>query len=143
MVSHLLMQRALRTKLLTMTGLPTARAWENINYTPTIGTAWVKETYLPGPMFRETVGSSAQLEVRPTYIVEFYSGENIGMDALSLLADTCLELFAPGTEMTAGSDVLRVRGDTAPYRGQVLTGGDGFASVAVTIPCRIRTTNSI
>lgn len=145
MISHLGCQRALRTKLLTMTGLPSSanRAWENIDFTPAAGTPWVSEEYLPGPMYRVTVGSSAQLEARPTYLVTFHSLLNIGMDALSLLADTCLELFAPGTEMAVGSDTLRVRGDTAPYRGQLLVGDNGWASVSVSIPCYIRTTNSI
>lgn len=144
MISHVACQRALRTKLLTMSGLPAAtqRAWENIDFSPTTGTTWVQEEYLPGPMFRVTTGTYGELEARPTYVVTFHGSQNTGMDTLGALADTALTLFAPGTSMAVGSDTLRVRGDTAPYRGQLLV-LDGWASVSVTVPLYIRTANSI
>lgn len=125
-------------------GLPNGRAWENVQYEPTQNTPWVEEQYLPGPMRRETLGATAQLEVLPQYLPRVYVPANVGADAARMYADALITLFAPGTTMTTASgDVLRVRGDLAPFAGQLLQARPGFAVVPVTVPLRVRTTNSI
>jgi hypothetical protein len=125
-------------------GLPTGRAWENLDYEPTQNTPWVEEQYLPGPMRRETLGATAQLEVLPQYLPRIYVPANTGADAARKYADALITLFAPGTTMTTTSgDVLRVRGDLAPFAGQLVQTRPGAAVVPVTVPLRVRTTNSI
>jgi hypothetical protein len=131
------------TRTLTV-ALPGDRAWEGLEFEPTQGDPWVDEQYLPGPMRRETLGATAQLEVLPQYVLRVYVPAGKGADAARLYADKLLTLFAPSTVMTlASGDTLRVRGDLAPYAGQLIQTGPGWSVIPVTVPLRMRTTNSI
>jgi hypothetical protein len=131
------------TRTLTV-GVPAGRAWENVEYEPTEGTPWLEEIYLPGPMRRETLGATAQLEVLPQYLPRIYVPAGSGPDAARKYADAILTLFAPSTQLTlASGDTMRVRGDIAPFVGQLTQVAPGFAVVPITVPLRLRTTNSI
>ena len=133
------------TRTLTV-GLPAGREWENTAYTPTDGSPWVEEQYMPGPMTRITAAGgagSAVLEVLPQYAPRVYVPAGKGVDAGRMYADALLTLFAPNTPFVLSSGTLRVRGDVAPYSGQMLQAAPGFAVVPVTVPLRLRTTNSI
>ena len=124
-------------------GLPALQLWENIPLTAIVGRPYVAEQYLPGPMRQDTLGPLGGLEVQPVYVVQVYVPENTGIGALGDYGDSILTLFAPGTAMTVGSDTLQVRRDVAPFRGQVIYPAPGWAMTPVSIPCRIRTANSI
>jgi hypothetical protein len=124
--------------------LPSGRAWSNTEYEPVEGEPWFEEVYLPGPMARQSLGSSATLEILPQYLPRIYVPAGSGPDAALKYADAMLTLFAPGTTMTLTSgDVLRVRGDLAPFPGQLAQISPGFAVLPVTVPLRLWTTNSI
>jgi len=49
MIDHVAVRQALRTRLLTVSGLPTALAWENRNFQPTNNSPWIREYYYPDP----------------------------------------------------------------------------------------------
>jgi hypothetical protein len=125
-------------------GLPELRGWENIALTPEVDRPYVTEQYLPGPTLRETLGTFAELELRPMYAVTIHAVANRGLAAAAKYADAVITLFAPGTSLTAtNGDVLRVRSDVGPFRGQLLQDGPGWAMIPVTIPLRVRSVNSI
>ena len=125
-------------------GLPALRAWENVSFEPVAGKPWVEEDYLPGPAAQFTTGPHGRIEATPQYVVKLYGPPGKGVSALYLYADAVLLLFAPRTALTlAGGDVVRVRTDPAPYRGQLVQDAAGFAVVVVTIPLRVETANSI
>lgn len=124
-------------------GLPSRQAWENLAFPPDTGKPYVEEQYVPGPMGQETVGPLGQLEVFPLYNVQVHVPENVGIGAAARYADTLIDLFTPRTAMAVGSDTLRVRTDTGPFRGQLRRFVPGFAVVPVTVPLRLRTPNSI
>lgn len=126
-------------------GLPSLRAWENTNFTPIVGVPYVEEQYIPGPTARLTLGSTSQLEVLPLYSPRIYVPQNTGLGADGGYADALLTLFAPNTTMRlANGDILRVRGDQAPYLGQRYPSDPrGYSVVPVNIPLRLRTANSI
>jgi hypothetical protein len=131
------------TRTLTV-GVPSGRAWENKEYEPTEGKPWLEEQYLPGPMRRETLGSTAQLEALPQYLPRIYVPAGSGSAAAFKYSDALLTLFAPSTQLTlASGDTMRVRGDVAPFAGQLFQVAPGFAVVPITVPLRLRTTNSI
>lgn len=123
--------------------LPSNRAWENVQFTPTMDEPWVREQYLPGPMNRITLGSLGELEVLPQYIVQVYVPEGYDITAAATYSDALLTLFAPDTSVTVSGATLRVRGDLAPFRGQALQSAPGYVVVPVTVPLRLRTANSI
>jgi hypothetical protein len=124
-------------------GLPASQQWENIPLAPETGRPYVAEQYIPGPMRQETLGKFGELEALPIYVLHFYGLQNVGLAGVTDYADATLTLFAPGTAITVGSDTLRVRRDTAPFRGQILHVEPGWAMLPVNIPCRLRTANAI
>jgi hypothetical protein len=125
-------------------GLPALRAWENVPLEPIAGRPFVEEQYLPGPSRQITLGSLAQLEVTPMYVLLLYAVANAGLGTSVPYVDALLTLFAPGTPITlTNGDVLRVRTDVAPFRGQLRQDRPGWAVVPLTIPFRLRTANSL
>jgi hypothetical protein len=125
-------------------GLPASRAFENSQFTPVTGVPYVEENFLPGPSRRVTIGPLAQLELSPMYSLKVNVPSNTGIVADGRYADALINLFTPSTAITLSSgDILRVRDDTGPYRGQRLPSGSGFSVVPVTVPFWMRTTNSI
>lgn len=125
-------------------GLPSQRAWENRELDPTNPIAFVTEQYLPGPTTKLTTGPLGALQADPQYVLTLVGPANVGLTALSATADALLALFAPTTTIAlASGDTLRVRGDVAPYRGQLVPHAPGWSRVPVTIPLRCYTSNSI
>lgn len=124
-------------------GLPTLKAWESVNFEPLAGRWFMEEDYLPGPVAVATVGPVRQLESTPIYVLKLYGVPGYDVLAPYALADGLLTHFAAMTPIaTSTGDVLRVRGDVAPYRSQ-LTVREGYALIVVTIPLRLRTANAI
>lgn len=125
-------------------GLPALRAFENVALTPVAGKPFVEEDYLPGPANQFTTGPRGWIEVTPQYVLKLYAPPNTGVTALYKAADALLTLFTPGTALTLSTgDVLRVRTDVAPYRGQLLQDAAGFAVVVITVPLRAESLNTI
>jgi len=123
--------------------LPSNRAWENIDFDPTAGEPWVEEQFLGGPSSQITTGPNGWLEVDPLYVLQVHAVEGKGVGAPNGYADALLSLFSPLTAMTlTNGDVLRVRTDTGPYRGQLLRRRPGYATVPVTVPLRLQTLNN-
>jgi hypothetical protein len=124
-------------------GVPSDRAWENSNFDPTAGVPYVSEEYLPGPTEVITLGPQGEVEGLPMYLIRFFVPINTDSGAGDGYAGAALETFAPRTSTAVGFGTLRVRTDTAPYRGQLTRMSTGFAVVPVTIPLRARAANAI
>lgn len=124
-------------------GFPSMRAFEGSQFTPVTGVPYVEEDFIPGPTGQVTIGPNGELELFPMYSLKINVPVNTGILTDGKYADAILNLFTPRTAITLpNGDVLRVRTDTGPYRGQRLPLA-GFSVVPVTIPLRVRTTNSI
>jgi len=125
-------------------GLPSQRAWENVKFDPTSGDPYIEEEFIPGPSSQITMGDenvSTIKETTPQYRITVKVPFNVGTGALNKYVDSIIALFGHGTPITlSNGDVLRVRADTGPYRGQVLQREPGWASAPVTIPMRLYTT---
>lgn len=125
-------------------GLPALRAWENLDFTPTASRWFVEEDYLPGPAAQVALGPRGEMELLPTYVLKLYGLTNHSTAALYKAADALLTLFAPRTSLTLSTgDTIIVRTNPAPYRSQLLPGAPGWAMVALTVPCVVRSANSI
>lgn len=128
-------------------GLPVGRAWENVNYVPTPGEWYVDEDYLPGPGSVETFGGTGgDMQVEPMYVLTLNGMSGDGAGALYRVATAILHLFPPRLALpVATGDVLRVRSDVAPTRGQLRLDpvNPARALVTVTIPLWMRTANTI
>ena len=98
--------------------LPVGRAWENAAFTPTTGAPWIEEDYLPGPAQQIPLGQYGDVETLPQYVVKVYAAPGTGLGALHRYGDAILNLFPPRQTLTLSTgDVLRVRINPAPYRG--------------------------
>lgn len=125
-------------------GLPASRAWENVAFTPATGVPYVTEEFVPGPGKRVTLGEFAQIEYLPLYFPKIYVPAGVAVGASDAYADAIIRHFPPGLDVLAtAQDQMRVRGDTAPYAGQLLQTTPGFAVVPVNVPLWLRTPNVI
>lgn len=140
---------ALRSKLLDEPTLATWTAatqfaWTNKKFTPTTSLEYLEESFVLGTPTRITQGASAWLEYTPMYFVNLRYPINDGIGDIDDMTTDLLTHFAPGTDITASNgDVLRVRGDVAPYASEVLQVEPGWAGATVAIPLRVRTVNSV
>jgi hypothetical protein len=124
-------------------GLPTNRAWENDAFEPTAGIPYVREEFVPGPTQQITIGPFGELEGTPMYALYFNCPAGSRLTAKRYV-QAARVLFAPRTEISASNgDTIRVRADTGPYAGQLLTSTPGFAVQPFTIPLRVRSANII
>lgn len=123
--------------------LPSSWAWENLRFAPTEGVPWVEEHFVPGPSFLATLGPGGEIESRPMYVIRVHVAEGAGIGAPRRYADALLKHFPMRGVVTMGSGILRIRGDTGPFVGQLQRSQPGFIVVPVTIPLRLRATNTI
>jgi hypothetical protein len=123
-------------------GLPSRIAPENIEFTPDQDKPYVEEHFLPANTEQITIGPGGDIQWDPLYLVRFYLPADTGPEAANLYGDALMSLFAPRTAMTlTNGDIVRVRTNPGPFRGQILQLKPGWATVPVTIPLRIRTIN--
>jgi len=123
-------------------GLPSRIAPENIEFEPDEGKPYIEENLIPGPTEQITVGPGGDIEADPLYVIHLFLPADTGPEAANLYGDALVSLFAPRTAMTlTNGDILRVRTRPGPSRAQIFQAKPGWATVPVTIPLRIRTTN--
>lgn len=123
-------------------GLPSVVAWENVDVVPATPAPWVRESYLPGPMAKATVGARGLLEVLPQYVLDIHALLGIDAAAINRYIDALITHFAPGQPLTlASGDALVVRSTPAPFATQ-LRRDESWAVKQVAFPLRYRTPNS-
>jgi hypothetical protein len=117
-------------------------AWIDVRFSPPESEIWVEADYIPGPASRQTLGDDGEIESLPMWVLRLCGPANTGGQELEDLADALLVHFAAGTSITNNlNDVIRVRGDVAPFRGQLLRTATMAAVITVTVPLRLRTAN--
>lgn len=121
-------------------GLPSRVAWEGIVFEPSPGDPWGEEQFVPGPSRQVTLSTYGEMEFTALYVMRVNVPEGVGTEAANAYADALIEHFAPNVTLTLDNgDVVRVRTDTSPFRGQLLARKPGWLVVPVTIPTLVRT----
>lgn len=124
-------------------GLPTFAAWQNVVFTPETSIPYWDEQYVRGPAALNTIGSNGRITGEPMYLPRINVQSDTSFEAASRYADAMVNAFPPGDKIVLPSgDVLEIRGDPAPYAGQLLPNGAGFAGLLCTVPLRVRSWNS-
>lgn len=137
-VDNTAIQLALRARVMTLGALPALRSWENVEFTPTNGQPYIEEDFVPATVTLKGLIPGGLVENTGLYIIKWYGLSNTGLNSITHGVDQLLALFPPGATITASSgDVVRIRGDVAPYRGQLRQDLPGWAVVLVTIPYRV------
>lgn len=125
-------------------GVPHDVAWENITFDSTTGRPYMEEQYISGSGVRVSASPQGKLSYTPTYVINTYVPGGVGGSADALYVDALRDLFMPDTAMPlANGDILKVRSDVVPYRGQRNFSVAGWVAAPFTIPLRVQTYNSI
>lgn len=124
-------------------GLPALRAWEGDVFTPTIGRQYIDEDFSQDTSVLLGARDGGQVQEQGLYVLKWYGLTGYGMAGLRKSVDTLKLLFAPGTSLTAGSNVVRVRTDIAPNTGGLVHLASGYSVLVLTVPWWSLTTNAI
>lgn len=125
-------------------GIPPLQAWENVGIDPPDDRWFVEEDYIPGPSTYMSATEKGIVQHQPMYVLRLYGIADIGVTAIFEVSGSILKMFPPHLALTlSDGNHIRVRGNPAPYRGQVLPGEAGRARVAITIPLWAQTVNPI
>lgn len=111
MIDDVAVRAALRAVLLTVSGLPSAIAWENRKFQPPNNAPWVRETYLPGIEF-QSANDLVQGDALVQYDVIFPAGS--GTETAEALANDIKAAFKPANAI--GPDIGIVRSERDPGR---------------------------
>lgn len=100
---------ALEAEIANVSGVPAAaqRCWENVRFEPTVGTAWVRMTLLPGETRPATMGANPQIRYNGLFQVDIFRPEGEGPGTAEALADAVRDRFNVETTLTSGSITVR------------------------------------
>lgn len=99
---------ALETTLSNVTGIPSI-AWENVNFTPTTGTSFVKATFIPTRREPAVRGTNPQMLYQGVFQVDCYVSDGNGPAAGDDLADSIIEAFEATTDVSHGGTIVSIR----------------------------------
>ena len=102
---------ALEAEIASISGIPSAanRSWENVEFDPTTGTAWVRMTLLPGQQRPAVAGPSPQQLYQGIMQVDIYQPEGDGPNSADVLADAVRDHFTVNDSFTKNSTTVRIR----------------------------------
>ena len=99
---------ALEVKLSGISGLPEV-AWENLTYSPTTGTPFVKPRLVPTVREPAVRGLNPQIYYQGIFRVDCFVPEGLGPAAADDLADKIIDAFEATTDVTNGSTNVSIR----------------------------------
>jgi hypothetical protein len=99
---HKDLRAAWRAHLLTVTGLPSAWAWEARAFTPVIGTPWTREAFRPITSKPRALGTGGTIAHRCTGNLSLFFPSGNGTTAIDDAAGQILAAFKPGTPLVYG-----------------------------------------
>lgn len=102
---------ALESEIANVAGIPSAanRAWENVPFEPTTGTAWVRMTFVPQQSRPAVRGASPQLLYTGEFLVDVFVPEGNGTKAANDLAGAICKQFTVDDVYTKNSTSVRFR----------------------------------
>jgi hypothetical protein len=144
-ISHAAAHLALRVRLLTVAGLPASRAFENKAYTPTAGTPYLTDAYVPSTLTMLSFpAKNGTVEETGLYVVQWFGLHDAGFTAIRAGMQAILAAFAPGTSITSNTgDVIRIRTDVGPMAGEITPLDSGWSVCIARIPWRAHSANVI
>ena len=82
-------------------------AWSNTDYTPVIGTLYLRPTLLPGDTVGATISATGTDEHIGLYQVDIFAPAGAGKNAAIVMADLIADRFKPVTELTHSTVIVR------------------------------------
>ena len=106
--SFLDVSAALDQQLNAMAGLP-AVAWSNAEYTPALGTTYLRPTLIPGNTLPETIGSAGEDLNIGIYQVDVFTEAGELKNAGIVMADLIADQFKHGTQITYNGVTVEIK----------------------------------
>jgi hypothetical protein len=100
---------ALETHLNGTPGVP-AIAWENVSFSPTTGTPFLKPFFQPVLREQAAMASVPPHMYRGLYTILCYQPEGTGPGASQAVVDTLVDRFDSNTDISVGDITLSIRG---------------------------------
>ena len=99
---------ALETKLSDVSGVPSI-GWENLQFSPVTGQAYVKPRLLPTRREPAVRGLNPQMYYQGVFRVECYVPEGNGPAAGDDLADKIIDAFEAATDVSYSGTIVSIR----------------------------------
>jgi hypothetical protein len=124
------------TRLLTFPALPSV-AWENVSFTPTTGTTYLRPFLLPGEPVQAELGTAGQNRHSGIYQISIYAPAGVGTSAAGTLRDNLIDFFKRGTTMTYSDITVQIQ---KAFPGPMLQETD-WIHIPITIRYRLLAAN--
>jgi hypothetical protein len=107
-MSHFKIHAALDSHLNHMDNKPPI-AWDNVAFIPTVGTLWVRPTYLPVATTQAGLGDNGLDEYLAIYQIDIFAPVGKGKFEAEQMAEAITARFARGSALAYDSLSLRIR----------------------------------
>ena len=125
-------------------GIPSMFARENTVFARQDNRPYLIEEFDPATnTLRAGPAANGVREETGLYRLKWYGLANTGALGIRKAVDALAARFTPGTNLTAGSDVVRIRGDVATQVSRIAVRDDGWAVCVLSIPWRVFSTNIV
>lgn len=104
---HKELRAGLRQTITGLSGLP-EMAWQGRPFTETVGTAFIREKYMPIYSRKASVGKSSVLAHRIVYLLTLFYPANSGTNDMDEMAGALMKLLEPGTSIAYGTSDAKV-----------------------------------
>jgi hypothetical protein len=98
----------LETTLSNVGGIPDI-AWENVSYSPTTGSSFVRPQFLPTIREPAHRGLNPQQYYQGVFRVTCFTPSNAGPGAADDLADSIIDAFEATTDISSGGTIVSIR----------------------------------
>lgn len=124
-------------RLNAMSGLPSV-AWENVPFTPTIGTPYIKPFLLPGEPFQCEIGTEGANRHPGVYQISVFAPAGKSVSQIDTLVSSLCTHFKRGTKLSyyAGCTITILKA----YPSPMMTETD-WVHVPITIQYRVDAAN--
>lgn len=102
---------ALEQQVANISGIPSSanRAWENVKFVPSPGTAWVRMALVPVTSRPAVIGPTPQMLHEGSFLITVHLPEGTGPAGADALADAIRAAFSVDTGLTSNGVTVRFR----------------------------------
>jgi hypothetical protein len=101
-------RRVLETTLAGIVGIPTI-AWENISFSPTATTPYVKARFAPTMREPAVRGLNPQMYYQGVFVVDVYVPEGVGPSVGDTIANSIIDVFDAPKDLTTSGTTITIR----------------------------------
>jgi len=101
-------RRVLETTLSGIVGIP-AIAWENVSFSPTTNTPFVKARFAPTMREPAVRGLNPQMYYQGVFVVDVFVPEGVGPSAGDAIANSIVDAFDAPNDLTTNGITITIR----------------------------------